>query len=270
MAAAKPAKEVGSRDIHKRLRAARNIALVCSGGAQAAPFNFGTPDASKWARTDYPKFKQHVELWFSRWDAVLREFDSTIDADLWERIDAAACDLEPMTIHGFHFATAHEAARQSLQWWMNLKEIWESGCKAAQNFAKLKKFPKGSPVSKLTPSQLAVLKKKREVERCVELLDTKEFPWLLSSPTLGIEARIQRECKLAEHAATHDNKKIGKEKVPLNPDIRDLCDHLRAKRSSFGSNIECARDFCRVNRITDKKPEDLFRQAQRFRHRWET
>lgn len=200
----RPAKEVGSTEIINRLRAAREIALVCYNGAQAAFFNFPTREARKWAKTDYAKFKQHVELWFSRWEKALQDFDATIDAELWERIELAAGELGPLTIGEFPFATAHQAARQSLQWWLNLKTTWDIECKAAEDFAKKKKFPKDSPVSKLNAKELARLIKQREVERCVRLVgdDIREFKsCLMVSPSLGIDARIRQECKLAERAA---------------------------------------------------------------------
>ena len=94
-----------------------------------------------------------------------------------------------------------------------------------------------------------------ELERLFELLAEYDFP-------TRVVNKLSRE-------SAHDNQKIGEEKLPLNSDIRDLCLYLKTKQTKFGSNIECVRDFCRVNKITDKKPEYLFRQAQRFPHLWQ-
>lgn len=88
--------------------------------------------------------------------------------------------------------------------------------------------------------------------------------------TAVLVASIESGKKLAEHKTVraHDNEKNGEKKLPMNSDIRDLCLYLKAKRIAFGSHIECVRDFCRVNKIKDKKPEDLLRQAQRFPGLW--
>lgn len=68
----------------------------------------------------------------------------------------------------------------------------------------------------------------------------------------------------------HDNQQNGKNSVPLNPDVRDLCFHLKTKLSEFSSMAACARDFCSKNGIDEKKAEDLLRQAKRYRQHWET
>lgn len=167
----RPAQEVGSIDIINRLRAARDIARTCYAGAEAAYFNF-TPEAHKLARGDYAGFKQYVELWFSRWDAALQDFDKLVDAELWERIELAARNLEPLEIAGFKFATAHQVARRSLQWWLNLRKIWEID---------------GQPI---------IGKLMEPKERCRALLDmAKEIR--RSAASGEIEARIIREFSLA-------------------------------------------------------------------------
>ena len=64
-----------------------------------------------------------------------------------------------------------------------------------------------------------------------------------------------------------NGKKVGNS-LPQNSDVSELCRHLKAKRSKFGSEIECARDFCKQNTLDESKAENLMRQARRFRHLW--
>ncbi len=68
----------------------------------------------------------------------------------------------------------------------------------------------------------------------------------------------------------HDNDQIGKKKLPLNGDVRDLCLYLKAKLSDFGSMTACARDFCGTHRIDRSRAEGLLRQAKRFPHLWKS
>ena len=66
----------------------------------------------------------------------------------------------------------------------------------------------------------------------------------------------------------HDNGKKSENSLPENPDVLELCRHLKAKRSKFGTDIECARDFCRKGLGDESKADNLLRQAKRFRHLW--
>ena len=68
-------KWLDNAEIIKRLHAARDIALTCHYGAQAAHIDFVNSESRKLARTDYAGLKRHVELWFSRWEAALRDFE---------------------------------------------------------------------------------------------------------------------------------------------------------------------------------------------------
>ena len=162
----RPSQEVGSTDIIKRLRAAQQSAVTCARGAQAARINFVTPVRRILAAENCDEFKQHVELWFSRWDAVLQEFDSIMDPDLWERLSFAARNLGPVVLHGIHFVTAFEAAHWSLQSWRNLCRTWDH---------------------EIAPNR---------ADQCRELL---EWANAISSPDVSgdIEVRIIREFSLA-------------------------------------------------------------------------
>lgn len=65
-----------------------------------------------------------------------------------------------------------------------------------------------------------------------------------------------------------DNGKKTENSLPQNGDVSELCRHLKAKAEKFGSEAECARDFCRKNRIEETKASNLLRQARRFGHLW--
>ena len=65
-----------------------------------------------------------------------------------------------------------------------------------------------------------------------------------------------------------DSNKKGKNKLPENPDVRDLCLFLKANLSDFPSMEECSRGFCEGRDIPVSKASDLLRQAKRFPQLW--
>jgi hypothetical protein len=65
-----------------------------------------------------------------------------------------------------------------------------------------------------------------------------------------------------------DNAKKPENNLPENPDVRDLCLFLKAKRSDFATEIMCARGFCERHGIETEKASSLMRQARRYPHLW--
>ncbi len=224
-------------NVIERLHAARQIAQTCLSAAFAAPLNIVSPDAHKFAHQDCARFKQHVELWFARWDSALQEFDTTLAADLWERIEFAARDLGPVEIKGFHFATAFEAARQSLQWFLNLRGMWERDERW------------------LEPT-----------ERCLALLDmAKQLPW--PSPSIGIEARIVRECCLAlagVEALPSDSKTPTQDDAVVQV-IRSDAGNIPAGRSQNPGSVQTAKPFDKQPATNNSSPVEPSNLTRRFR-----
>lgn len=107
--------------------------------------------------------------------------------------------------------------------------------------------------------------------KVLEILDAAELAHDREQWKARITEKVRREVARDSHAAKdgqRDNLQNAENKLPLNSDVRDLCLYLKAKRTNFATNIECVRDFCRVNKINNKRPEALLRQAQRFPHLW--
>jgi hypothetical protein len=74
----------------------------------------------------------------------------------------------------------------------------------------------------------------------------------------------------AKSSLSHDKHQKGKNSLPQNADVRDLCLHLKAKLAESPSIAACARDFCTTHSIEANECDGLLRQAKRFPHLWKT
>lgn len=82
--------------------------------------------------------------------------------------------------------------------------------------------------------------------------------------------QLKMKSKSGRRTGSRDNQQNGKNNLPLNGDVRDLCLHLKSKLADFGSMTSCARSFCKTHKIDSTKADNLLRQAKRFPHLWRT
>lgn len=90
--------------------------------------------------------------------------------------------------------------------------------------------------------------------------------------TYGQMIMYLRELVRDRQRGTKADNRQKKSRLPVNPDVRDLCqllaNNLAKKKDKRKTDIAVSREFTREKPGKDKKAKSLLRQARRFSHVW--